>query len=87
MVDIHNQKVVKITSQGIEESTEKCNEFWNHDHACRSCVSCHSYDKKGQAVKLEFIDHDVYGVIAEYIEIDNQPWVLEIICKRRKKFY
>ncbi|RHS93790.1 diguanylate cyclase domain-containing protein [Erysipelatoclostridium sp. AM42-17] len=85
LVDIHNQKVVKITSQGIEESTEKCNEFWNHDHACRSCVSCHSYDKKGQAVKLEFIDHDVYGVIAEYIEIDNQPWVLEIICKTKEE--
>ena len=77
--------MVKITSQGIEESTEKCNEFWNHDHACRSCVSCHSYDKKGQAVKLEFIDHDVYGVIAEYIEIDNQPWVLEIICKTKEE--
>lgn len=85
LIDIHNQKVVKITSQGIEESTEKCNEFWNHDHACRSCVSRHSYDKKGQAVKLEFIDHDVYGVIAEYIEIDNQPWVLEIICKTKEE--
>lgn len=85
LVDIHNQKVVKITSQGIEESNEKCNEFWNHDYACRSCVSRHSYDKKGQAVKLEFIDHDVYGVIAEYIEIDNQPWVLEIICKTKEE--
>ena len=39
-----------------------------------------SLREKGQVVKLKFVDRNVYGIIAEYIEINRQPYVLEIVC-------
>lgn len=40
--------------------------------------------KKGQVVKLKFMDCNVYGIIAEYIEINHQPYVLEIVCQTKE---
>lgn len=40
--------------------------------------------KKGQVVKLKFVDCNVYGIIAEYIEINHQLYVLEIVCQTKE---
>ena len=36
---------------------------------------------KGQKSKLEYIDNDVFQVIAKYLEVDGKPCVMEMIEK------
>lgn len=34
---------------------------------------------KSQTIKLEYVDSNVFQVIAQYIEIDHNPYVLELV--------
>ncbi len=37
--------------------------------------------KRGKALKLEFMDSGVYQVLADYVEVDGRPYVLEMLKK------
>lgn len=39
---------------------------------------------KGQAFKLEFVDYNIYAIIAQYVEVDERPWVLELVYKTKE---
>lgn len=80
MTDVRNYSVIYATKHGLEKTKEKCFRFWERRESCINCIARKAYEKKGQVVKLKFVDRNVYGIIAEYIEINRQPYVLEIVC-------
>ena len=51
---------------------------------CVNCISKQAYIRKGQAFKLEFVDYDIYAIIAQYVEVDERPWVLELVYKTKE---
>ena len=37
-------------------------------------------------IKLEYFDSDIYQVTARYVEIDGQPYVMELLRKMDEEF-
>ncbi len=46
---------------------------------CNNCVSVKSYTDKSVKTKLETLGSDIYIVIAEYVEADEKPYVIEML--------
>ncbi len=59
----------------------RCYDFWNRGHQCENCISRKVLRHKGQKSKLEYIDNDIFQVIAKYLEVDGKPCVMEMIEK------
>lgn len=54
-------------------------DFWREHSECTDCVCCRAYADHGRHTKLGLSGDGVYQVIAQYIEIDGEGAVLEII--------
>lgn len=59
----------------------QCYAFWNKDKRCENCISLKALDEKKQTSKIEFLDSDMYQVFARYLEIDSEPYVMEMLKK------
>ena len=55
--------------------------FWNKDKRCENCISLKALEEKKQTSKIEFLDSDMYQVFARYLEIDSEPYVMEMLKK------
>ena len=63
------------------ENLCQCYAFWNKDKRCENCISLKALDEKKQTYKIEFLDSDMYQVFARYLEIDSEPYVMEMLKK------
>ena len=59
----------------------QCYAFWNKDKRCENCISLKALEEKKQTSKIEFLDSDMYQVFARYLEIDSEPYVMEMLKK------
>lgn len=66
----------RVLSDG---SGQPCFGLWKRDTFCENCVSVKALATKSRASKVEFTEDGVYQVIADYIEVDGKPCVLELI--------
>lgn len=48
---------------------------------CKYCVVTRAFQKKTRQTKLEYLEPNVYQATANYLEIDGEPYVLELIQK------
>lgn len=58
-----------------------CFAFWKKENRCHNCSSAKAYVKKGQVIKYEFVDSDVYIIVSKYIEVDSRPYIIEMVIK------
>lgn len=65
----------------ISEEPYQCYAVWNKGRRCENCISAKAFSQKSQVTKFEFVGHDVYHVIAKYIEVENVPYVLEMVSR------
>ena len=63
------------------ENLCQCYAFWNKDKRCENCISVKALNEKKQTSKIEFLDSDMYQVFARYLEIDDEPYVMEMLKK------
>ena len=47
---------------------------------------CRAFEEKSVRTKLEYLDSDIYQVTARYVEIDGQPYVMELLRKMDEEF-
>ena len=59
--------------------TCKCFAYWKKDRRCENCISRKAFLDKSERAKLEFLDGKIYQVISKYLEIDDKPYVMEMI--------
>ena len=64
---------------GVQLEMCKCYEFWKKNKPCENCISVKAYTEKRQKTKLELFDTDIYLVISRYMEIDDEPCVMELV--------
>ena len=75
---------------GIMEGLDKmetappceCFAFWHKNEPCRNCISQRMMEEHGQTSKLEFLGEEMYQVTARYVEIDGEPYVMEMLQKQ-----
>jgi len=69
-----------VNSKGeLKQTCCRCYEVWNKDGRCENCITSKALSQKAQMAKFEFLGHDVYYVIAKYIEMDGVPYIMEMI--------
>lgn len=61
------------------ENGECCYSFWNKNEICKNCTSRKALKDKKEHTKLEFLGTDIYQVISKYIDIDGEPYIMELI--------
>lgn len=80
LVDVAMMRVVILHEDGTEEyEPYMCYVAWKKNGRCENCISAKAYAKKSQLYKFEFIDDMVYSVISKYIEVEGQPYMLEMV--------
>ena len=57
----------------------QCYDFWEKGKECVNCISLLALKEKSQRVKLEFLGSQVFQVMSRYVEIDGEPYVMEMI--------
>ena len=57
----------------------QCYDFWEKGKECDNCISLLALKEKSQRVKLEFLGSQVFQVMSRYVEIDGEPYVMEMI--------
>lgn len=59
----------------------RCFDFWHKEARCRQCVSMRALNKKRLSRKFEFMGSEVYLITALYVEIGDEPYVIEMLAK------
>lgn len=59
----------------------RCFDIWDKDTRCKHCVSMRALSQKRISRKFEFIGSDVHLITAMYVEVEDEPYVIEIIAK------
>ena len=82
LVNVSETTQFSIDDNGnIIAQPHQCYAVWNKERRCENCISAKAFFQKGKLSKFEFIDNAVYFVISEYIEIEDQPYMLEMVLK------
>ena len=84
LIDFQKHQSAKAENDQIEIIEGNCYDYWKRKDVCVNCISKQAYIKKGQAFKLEFVDYNIYAIIAQYVEVDERPWVLELVYKTKE---
>ena len=63
-----------------------CYDFWKKEKPCKNCIAARAFEEKSVRTKLEYLDSDIYQVTARYVEIDGQPYVMELLRKMDEEF-
>ena len=63
-----------------------CYDFWMKKKPCTNCIAVRAFEEKSVRTKLEYLNSDIYEVTARYVEIDGQPYVMELIKKMDEEF-
>lgn len=82
LVDVTMTRQMFINSSGeLVMENYDCYAVWNKNARCDNCISAQVFACKGKMTKFEFVNEDIYYVIARYIEIDGEPYVLEMVSR------
>lgn len=84
LIDFQKHQSAKAENDQIEIIEGNCYDYWKRKDVCVNCISKQAYIRKGQAFKLEFVDYDIYAIIAQYVEVDERPWILELVYKTKE---
>lgn len=58
---------------------QSCYHYWKRETPCDNCAVMHAATTKEEKGKLEIVNGRIYQVIARYIEVDEKPYVIELI--------
>lgn len=86
IVDPVNWKIISFDeNEEIISNDYRCYRLWDKDKRCNNCISLRTYHSKHRMTKYDFINDDIYHVVAKPIEIllENKvsEFILEIVSK------
>lgn len=59
----------------------RCYAVWQRNTRCENCISTKCLFGKTKLAKFEFVDDDIFHVLAMYVEVDGQPYSMEMVSK------
>ncbi len=82
LVDVELANEYSIDEYGnFIKSPYKCYAVWKHGKRCDNCISARALIKKKKMTKYDFVDDTVYNVIAMYVEIEDESYIIEMITQ------
>ena len=58
-----------------------CHRVWGKEDRCENCISAKCFMDERRYTKFEFIDQDIYHVVAQCVEVDGERYVLEVVTE------
>lgn len=74
---INKMEHERVTGEYLPDC--RCYSYWEKDQPCDKCVVLEAFQGHKESTKIEFIDARMHQVIARYVEIDGNPYVMELI--------
>lgn len=56
-----------------------CHQVWGKEERCDNCISAKCFMNERRFSKFEFIDRDIYHVVAQPVAVDDEHFVLEVV--------
>lgn len=82
LVDVSMTIQYSITEGGtIKEEPYQCYAVWNKDRRCENCISAKAFAIEDKLTKFEFVDREIFFVVAVYAEIEGTAYVIEMVAK------
>ena len=81
LVDPINMIVYTVDGGKLQATEESCYHVWNKQDRCENCISARCFADNHRYSKFEFIDHDVYHVVAQCVTVDDHRYVLEAVTE------
>lgn len=86
-VDVETNKIISIDEKNnIHTSPYSCYSLWERTGKCQNCTSHKAKVSKSSTTKFEYVNNEFYYVISEYMEVDGNPYVLELVSKIKENF-
>lgn len=79
LVDPINMVVYTIEDGELCAAKDSCYHVWNKQDRCENCISARCFADQHRYSKFEFIDHDIYHVVAQCVNVDGRKYVLEVV--------
>lgn len=83
LVDVSMTAQYSISEDGelLRREPYECYMVWNKNGRCENCISAKAFAQKGKMTKFEFVNNEVYYVISMYLEMEPQPYMLEMVSR------
>lgn len=82
LVDVSMTIQYTITEDGgLKPEVYQCYAVWNKNRRCENCISAKAFAIKGKLTKFEFVNNEVYFVVANYAKLEGVPYVIELVSK------
>ena len=65
----------------IVQEPGSCFDIWNQEARCKHCVSMRALNQKRLSRKFEFVGSEVYMITAMYVEVEGEPYIIEMISR------
>lgn len=79
VIDPRKEIVVEIHRDRVEYLYPVCDAPWNRRGDCKFCAIRKAWETRSRAEKFEFIDNDIYFVVAQYTEVEGHSYVIEMV--------
>ena len=79
LVDPISMTVYTLEDGQLHAQPDSCYHVWNKTDRCENCVSARCFMERERYSKFEFIDNDIYHVVAQPVEVDGERYVLEVV--------
>ena len=79
LVDPISMTVYTLEDDQLHAQPNSCYHVWNKTDRCENCVSARCFMECERYSKFEFIDNDIYHVVAQPVEVDGERYVLEVV--------
>ena len=67
------------TEEEILTTICQCKSCTEHVHNEAECIAAKVLKEKTQKTKLEYINSNLYEIVARYVEVDGEPYVMEMV--------
>lgn len=58
-----------------------CHRVWGKEDRCENCISAKCFMDGHRYSKFEFVDQDIYHVVAQCVDVDGERYVLEVVTE------
>lgn len=79
LVDPVSMVVYSVEDGEVREQLGTCSHVWGKVERCENCISARCFIDGKRYSKFEFIDQDIYHVVAQRVVVDGRPFVLEVV--------
>lgn len=73
LVDVAVTRPVHLGACGVfQDEATHCYAVWNKGGRCDNCIFARAFANKGRLSKFEFVDNDIFYVMAQYVEVEDK---------------